>query len=136
MTVDWLLSEDAPENDAPEPMDHTPQPPTLEKVTWADSFLETIKKLILRYGWLYGVYMAIGGLGITLIGILARVMTKRMFSSTPFDAFGAEGSFQFFATNNPVYTLGTVILGIGIVIILAGIILAIYLRKRGNRNRK
>ena len=134
VTIDWLLSEDEPESAAPGTPDHAPQAPNTENTTWVDSIPGVIGKLIRRYGWLYGVYMALGGLGFIIVGTLARVMTRRMFS--PFDAFDADSSFHSFATNNPVSIMGTVILGIGVVLILAGVILAIYLKKRGNGDEK
>lgn len=134
VTIDWLLSEDEPECAIPETPDSTPQTSSPEKTTWVDSIPGVIGKLIRRYGWLYGVYMALGGLGFIIVGTLARVMPRRMFSS--FDVLDADSSFHSFATNNPVSTMGTVILGIGVALILAGVILAIYLKKRGNGDKK
>jgi hypothetical protein len=48
--------------------------------------------------------------------------------------FGSQVSSL--ATNNPVAIMGTVIMGIGIVMMIAGVILAIYLKRQANDAEK
>ncbi len=157
VTADWLLSEDPPAEPAPEPV---PEPQAAPQTTnWVES-VPVLGKLIRRYGWLFGVYTAVSGAGIAFIGLLARVLSKAMFSSFSgmngglfgapgvqvFDSAGnamdpsilngALGStfgsdpFASFATNNPVYLLGGILLVLGLVILAAGIVLAVVLKKR------
>ncbi len=128
---------------------------------WFEAIPGIIGKLIRRYGWLCGVYTALAGLGFVVIGALARIFTRSIFSSDlfgknfGFDVFGNPG-FNFstewvdeagnvisspfeaqassFATNNPVAIMGTVIMVIGVLVILAGVIFAVYMKKRSNAN--
>ena len=89
VTTDWLLSESEPEpaETPPEP-EVTPVPEApAQSDRWVESIPGVIGRLIRRYGWLYGVYTALAGLGYIVIGI---------------------------------------------VMLIAGVILAVYLKKRGN----
>ncbi|MEG0875504.1 MAG: hypothetical protein RSF77_00005, partial [Oscillospiraceae bacterium] len=118
---------------------------------WVDSIPGVIGKLIRRYGWLYGVYTALAGLGFTIMGTLARVLPRIMLSGDPFsnsinsvwyDEAGNVVSSPFaeeissFAAKNPVSIMGTVIMIIGIVMMLAGVALAVYLKRRANDGKK
>lgn len=122
VSIDWLLSEDEPEPATPQ---RAQTPP--ETTTWVDAVPGVLGKLLRHYGWLFGVYLAVGGLGFTIVGTLARVMTRQMFS---FDTYGMYGDMSGFGSNNPVATMGTVIMVIGLVMMLAGVILAVCLKKR------
>lgn len=107
-------------------------------------------KLIRKYGWLFGVYLAISGAGVTLMGILARYMARRMFTDfidDPFpgmdgmlsggsiDSFGDQmtNTFSSFATNNPVSIMGGVFIVLGILMIIGGVALAIILKRRSEQ---
>ena len=144
VTTDWLLSQEEPEQP------QQPESAPVQNSTWVDSVPGVIGKLIRRYGWLYGVYTALAGLGFVVIGALAKIMTRRMFSSFPsgmeFSEFFGSNSVGFdeagnmvtpfgpemsFAANNPVSTMGTVIIVIGVVFIIAGVVLAVYLKNHG-----
>ena len=92
VTTDWLLSESEPE---PEPV----EPPansaagTAESApgaNWVESVPGVIGRLIRRYGWLYGVYTALAGLGLLVIGAIARGVSRSMERSF----FGAMGSMS------------------------------------------
>jgi len=148
VTADWLLSDAKPEGEETE----RPEPPpdaAPQNTNWVDSIPGVIGKLMRRYGWLFGVYLAVVGAGFTLIGGLARYLTRRMFSgfavspfsvidsslsggTVCFDEFGnvINSTVSDFAANNPVSIMGTVILVIGLVMIAAGIILAVVLKKQ------
>lgn len=164
VTTDWLLSEEEPEAEAAsEDNEASQQDIPAADGNWVDSIPGVLGRLIRRYGWLYGVYTAIGGFFFIIIGTLARVLTKRIIEFDPFGtggAFGDLGGFSFdagtiwydeagniipspigpevssFATDNPVSIMGTVIIVIGVVIMIAGIVLAIYLKKRANNGEK
>ena len=121
---------------------------------WVDSIPGLLCKLLRRFGLLFGVYVAIAGAGFTFLGGLARILVRNMFSNT-MTGFGADpfsgggtiwydeagnvlsgpfgSSISSMATNNPVYTMGTVIMVLGIVLLITGIVLAIYLKRRFNR---
>lgn len=154
VSTDWLLSEEEPAE--PEPV--KPESPAPEKTDWVESIPGVIGKLIRQYGWLYGVYSALSGVGFVVLGTLARVMTRQMFSG-----FGNYGSFSgdfggpfggsetvwydeagnvisspfgesvSVAVENPVSIMGTVMIVIGVVLIIAGIVLAVYLKNRDKK---
>lgn len=159
VTADWLLSDAEP--DAPAQPRHAPGPdaPEAERGgarTWVDALPGFIGTMIRRYGWLYGVYTALSGLGFVVIGTLARVLTRQMLSG--FNSFGmgmggsevvwydeagnviapppgAEGLFPAQSSfTSPMMTFGGVILGVGVVLIVAGVALALYLRRRDKRD--
>ncbi|PKM72855.1 MAG: hypothetical protein CVU91_07455 [Firmicutes bacterium HGW-Firmicutes-16] len=151
VTIDWLLTEDEPEEE--KTVDHEPEPtPSAPSTNWIDSIPGVLGTLLRRYGWLFGVYISIGGIGFTAIGTLARYLTRRMFTgffdnsfsdmnsmfsggSIYFDASGnlISNAASGFATNNPVSIMGTVIIVIGIVMIITGVVLAVVLKKRGKQ---
>lgn len=143
VTTDWLLRDDGPEETASEPLAVEAQP---SGTAWVDAIPGVLGRLLRRYGWLFGVYLAAAGAGFTGIGALARYMVRRMFSggiwdmtgggfsgdTMYFDQFGEQvnGAFSNMAANNPVSIMGTVIMALGIVMLISGIILAAVLKKR------
>ena len=127
VSLDWLLSEEEPaEEPGPQPGGY--RPPTPPQSNWADQLPGLIGTLARRYGWLVGIYLMIVGAGFSLVGGLARAATARMFSFA--DINGLE---QTFLRNNPVTLFGTVVLTIGILLMIAGHILAIYLKSRSKK---
>ena len=109
VTTDWLISESEPE---PEPV----EPPansaagTAENApgaNWVESVPGVIGRLIRRYGWLYGVYTALAGLGLLVIGAIARGVSRSMERSffgamdSMSPPFGGYGGFSDFGTAFP-----------------------------------
>ena len=104
VTTDWLLSESEPE---PEPV----EPPANSAAgtagntpgaNWVESVPGVIGRLIRRYGWLYGVYTALAGLGLLVIGAIARGVSRSMersffgamdSMSPPFGGYGGFSDF-------------------------------------------
>ena len=155
VSVDWLLSEDEPEEDSGnseqdaygcftgsrESYDSSRS----RNQDWVDTLPRYIQKIARRWGWLAGVYIAVSGLPLTIIGALATIISNRMlsgFNSSMGGMFGTtieidgniipieDGAFSGFAQNNPVAMLGTAIMVIGIVLIVVGIALAIFLKRK------
>ena len=165
VTTDELLdggepSHDRKEAEAPREEPHrtaapdSPQEGNFEKTTGL------IGRLIRKYGWLAGVRIALSGLGVTLVGALARWGFGAMFgaSESIVSGFGGMGGVQFSPGTSPEiqqavleqlglapaspsfggiesFFLGfaTVILLIGIVTMAAGAALAVYLYQKGNK---
>ena len=137
VTADELLSPAEPGEGAPPPEPPRPQ-------HW--SFWE---RLIRRYGWLAGVYIALSGAGIALVGGLARFAFGRMFRVTVGDRLSGMGwdvgGFPaelegYFGMSTGVSSMGSVlltiaaaILAVGLLILAAGIILAIVLWRKGRK---
>ena len=165
VTTDELLdggepSHDRKEAEAPREEPHrtaapdSPQDGSIEKTTGL------IGRLIRKYGWLAGVRIALSGLGVTLVGVLAQWGFGAMFgaSESIVSGFGGMGGVQFSPGTSPEiqqavleqlglapaspsfggiesFFLGfaTVILLIGIVTMAAGAALAVYLYQKGNK---
>ena len=142
VTVDELLSEEAPrEPEQAPPPRHSPTAGRLGR-------------MVGRWGWLAGVYIALSGLGIVLVGGLARFAFSRMFrmvsagwgAMDPFGSGGWElvlpdgtvtsGGMSGISSMGQVFvTIATVILAVGLVITLAGAVLAVVLYRKGRKNR-
>ena len=137
VTADELLS-------PAEPGEGTPPPEPPRPQHW--SFWE---RLIRRYGWLAGVYIALSGAGIALVGGLARFAFGRMFRVTVGDRLSGMGwdvgGFPaelegYFGMSTGVSSMGSVfltiaaaILAVGLLTLAAGIILAIVLWRKGRK---
>ena len=137
VTADELLS-------PAEPGEGTPPPEPPRPQHW--SFWE---RLIRRYGWLAGVYIALSGAGIALVGGLARFAFGRMLQMTVGDRLSGMGwdvggfpaelegylgmSTGVSSMGSVFLTIATVILAVGLLILAAGIILAIVLWRKGRK---
>ena len=119
VTVDWLLSEEEEPQKNPEISRNSPSP------EWLDHLPRFLSSLAKRYGWLAGIIISVWGFFCTLIGVMARVSIRKMMDFG--DSFGAVVPAL---SDNPVYLFGTVFLILGIVVMLVGICLAIYLKKK------
>ena len=144
ITVDELLSEEAPR----EPEQAPPPPPPRHSPTagW-------LGRMVGRWGWLAGVYIALSGLGVALVGGLARFAFSQMFrmvsagwgAMDPFGSGGWEvilpdgtvtsgGMGGVSSMGQAFVTIATVILAVGLVITLAGVVLAVVLYRKGRKN--
>lgn len=84
VSIDWLLSDEEPEeeegeNSAQEPVSAVPT--GAGNADWMDKLPGFLGKVARRWGWLAGVYVAAGGAGIAGIGGLAKVIVGGMVSS-------------------------------------------------------
>ena len=139
VTADELLSPAEPGEGAPPPEPPRRQYGGFGSLSW----------LIRRYGWLAGVYIALSGAGIALVGGLARFAFGRMFQVTVGDRLNGMGwdvggfpaelegylgmSTGVSSMGSVFLTIATVILAVGLLILAAGIILAIVLWRKGRK---
>lgn len=137
VTADWLISEDDPPEGSAAQSQSVQQPAPVQSPNWVDSLPGAVRGLVKRYGWLAGVYIALCGCGIMLIGIIAKIVVSSMFSA--FGGFGAgiydgipgyDAGFGSFAQNNPVSVMATIMIIIGLVIAAAGVALVVYLKDK------
>lgn len=166
VTTDELLDGGEPSHDREEAEAPREEPPgqTAPSAPQDGNFEKTtglIGRLIRTYGWLAGVRIALSGLGITLVGVLARWGFGAMFgaSESMMSSFGGfGGGVEFTPGTSPeiqravLEQLGmapasspfggiegffpgfaTVILVIGIVTMIAGAALAAFLYQKGNK---
>lgn len=130
VTTDWLLKAGS----EPRVEDETARLGTAEQRTWLDALPSVIGRLVKTYGWLAGVYLAVIGLGFTALGALARHMVRRMMMGS--GSFGFSGRMfhdpfsMHITADDPVSIMGGFIMGSGIVMLLAGIFLAVFLKRR------
>lgn len=137
VTADWLISEDDPPEGSAAQSQSVQQPAPVQSPNWVDSLPGAVRGLVKRYGWLAGVYIALCGCGIMLIGIIAKIVVSSMFSAFGgFDAGiyggipGYDTGFGSFAQNNPVSVMATIMIIIGLVIAAAGVALTVYLKDK------
>ena len=123
VTTDYLLSvEEVPERT---------EPPRHSNPDFLDRLPGFVGQLFRRYGWLGGLYLSLSGTGFLGMGLLIRYMVSRMFGNIGiFGTAAADPVFADFIRQSPVYIMGGFIMVVGIVMILAGVILALWLRKR------
>lgn len=161
VTTDYLLRDEYPAKEE-EPAQNTytaTTQPTASYPDWLDRLPGFLGKMLRRFGWLAGVYMAVIGGLFTLLGALARFIAQSMFNSfesissgmfdgfdsvtsgfggmgSPFDSY-TDSMFDTFnqqvsnmAANNPVTIMANFLMILGIVMLIGGIILAIFLKKK------
>ncbi len=123
---------------------------------WVEHLPGFLGSMVKRYGWLVGVRMAISGLAFSAIGVLARVMFKRMTAFHPgsfsgganfepsvnfgdFSITGIGGVDPFTSFQNSTWDMASTytgfIIGLSLVITAAGVVLAIVLKKWGDREK-
>ena len=61
VSIDWLLSDE-------EPIEPQPQPQGRSVPSWVENLPGVLGRLVKRFGWLVGVYIAVGGLVFLLLG--------------------------------------------------------------------
>lgn len=122
VSADWLLSEDAPEEPAAE------KPSASKKQDVLNRLPGFLRQLFRRYGWLGGVYLAAIGAMFTVIGALMRHVFWYGFSGN-FDLhYLVDDGYV-----SPITIFYTFVIVLGIVMLLAGIILAIVLKRWGKK---
>ena len=159
VTADHLLNDaEGPEQDAPPPPP-SPQTPSQPPQDILGSNLPgCIGKMVRRWGWLAGIYLALQGAGVTLVGLIARWGFGSMFaaSNQMMSGFGMGGGWAYDGppemASSVMEALGvapqvspmsgvqsfflgftTLILVIGLAMVIGGLILAYVLWKRGKK---
>ena len=138
VTTDWFLSDKGIE--VKSSTSSSSQPSAASSMpSWVENLPSIMGKMIKRNGWIVGVYMAFSGAAIAGLGFLARFMTKSMFGlfgSPGDDLFGQDPVFIEFATRNPVSIMGSVFIFIGSILFIAGILIAVALKKYAQRENQ
>lgn len=161
VTTDHLLDEEAePERSAPPPptrADAPPPPPA--PAPEHDPFSRLpgfIRKMVRRWGWLAGVYLALEGAGAVLFGLLGRFMVSGFFRGVgDMGGFGMGGGWAysgppeleeaimgelgvvqtspFSGIRSVMMAIPTLALVIGLIMVIGGLILAYVLWKQGKK---
>lgn len=153
VTADHLLDEeDEPGRSAPPPVPDTaaPPPPGQDRFSELPGFLG---KMVRRWGWLAGIYIAASGLGPALFGVIGLIMvssaSQAMNSMGGWDLAPLPGETMYMDVNGKlvpfngssgfsgavsgIAAIPAIFLVIGIVMIAGGLILAYVLWKKGNK---
>ena len=157
VTTDYLLS-DEPVEETAEPSE-APEPPQNPPVypEWVNNLPKHMMNMVKKFGWLYGLRVAVGGALMTAIGFLGRWMFKTMFFSgagTSYGGWTTSGdvpqsilnglnrqsgfvtsgldSFHSTAWNVASGFTGFIIF-LGICTLLCGVVLALALRSWGEK---
>ena len=137
VTTDWLLSEEdpAPDESAPPPAAHT----------WVDAVPGAVGRLLRQYGWLFGLRMAISGGLFAAFGFLMRAVMRNPFGgsadrvilSDPYGDLGGVvwtdeagnllGRTGGMSVTNPASMISGFVIGLGLILLIAGIVIAVSL---------
>ena len=145
VSTDWLLTEEEPEEENATgwtTQDAAPDPGASRGSDWVDALPGALGRLCRRFGWLAGVYIALSGLGITIVGAIARVMFGIMFGSTVISGLPAGVSSSDIIGQLPSFDSGFqivsriplvfsgIIIALGAILMIGGVILAVVLKKK------
>lgn len=118
VTTDWLLSEEK----------------IYEEVKKESAAGETgfgfIKRVVKKYGWLAGVYISVCGIPVALLGWFLRFRLLKSFAKF---AGVPENTLDAQLYNLPILKVYSVIMIVGIILIIVGIVLAVFLKRKGKR---
>ena len=164
ITTDQLLSGEKPPEQAPPGSGLPSQTPPGKRSGSggeASGVWGHVGRAVKRNSWLFGVYVALGGLGTALVGGIARFAFSRMFRVAIGGMYGYDWAASAVdATGNPIdlppevagelfgnssfggvtvlsgmgqvfVTIATIILVVGILTAVAGGVLALWLYKKG-----
>lgn len=146
VSADWLLS------DQEEPEQPVEPASSASSQGGMDSLPGFLRHTARKYGWLLGVYIAVGGFFIMAVGIVARLVSKAMlsnFSSSLGSGFGTSlgGGFATISGLDgfpgiaghtasiaaPFMIITGFAIVIGTILFIGGIVLAVYLKKKGTK---
>ena len=155
VTTDHLLDEGAePERPAsPPPAQEPSAPPPPPQSAPGSSLPGFIGRMVRRWGWLAGVYLALEGAGLTLFGLVGRFMVSGFFRgmgdmgsfgmgdgwtySGPPELetaiMGAVQTSPFSGIQSVMMAIPTLALVIGLIMVIGGLILAYVLWKQGRK---
>lgn len=128
VSVDWLLSEEEPQTEQPRTSPEEAAAASLPQ--WLEHLPKYLRRIIRRYGWLGGLVISLHGLVLALAGGAFRWMSRKMMMANMAVWAAEAGSVQNQMPSNPVDTLGGVVLAVGVVVIIAGLLLSLFLRRK------
>lgn len=159
VTTDHLLDEGAePERPAsPPPAQEPSAPPPPPQAAPGSGLPGFVGRMVRRWGWLAGIYLALEGAGLTLFGFVGRFMFSSFFQSigsmggmgfggAPFGGFPGDyviynesgqviqsGSSGLSGIQSAMLAIPTLALIIGLIMVIGGLILAYVLWKNGKK---
>ena len=123
--------------------------------SWLDNFPKFLQTGIYRYGWLYGIHLALYGLGLSIFGVIGKLMINSYVKNTvpsdfgndilitpdnlppeAIDAIKEELGYQAPPANRTMSIIPNTALIIGIIVIIIGVVLALELKEWGEQQEK
>ena len=138
ITTDQLLSPEPPQSSRPSSApssapSHAPDPKY--------QAIPFFGRMVRRWGWLAGVYLFLQGAGMTLVGGIARYAFSSMMAPVyQFQGMTGTGMEVLFAddpfsrTSSVFLTIPTVIMVLGVLVMIAGAVLAAVLWRERKKN--
>ena len=117
VTTDWLLNDDAPlPEPSPQPEAPPPQPAPDTKYqnpqaavahTWVDDIPGLLGTLMRKYGWIFGVRLAISGAGLLAFGLFVSVVSSAFFGGISNPGFSEpwSGSVWYDEAGNVIHAV-------------------------------
>ena len=135
ISVDRLLSEDEPEEDAGREYDAGTFVPGMDG---AASKSRGFRNGLKHWCWLSGILIAVIGAYLLFQAVMAKLAMSGMRNmlntvasdGSPIFVNGVQTTVEGFLESNPVTTVSTAWLIAGIVLMIAGIVLAVFLKKK------
>ena len=133
VSLDWLLSEDGPEEAAAAP------PGRGTDGAGSSARAQALRRGVKRWCWLAGVLLAVCGVYFIYQAAIAKLAVSGLLNLINIDGGltgttvlvnGVDTPIGDLLANNPVSAISTVWLVIGIVLVLAGAVLAVFLKKK------
>lgn len=116
VSLDWLIKGDEEKKEE-----------TREKAPFEERLPKFLGNMVKRFGWLAGVRMAIGGVMFFLVGLIANIGVNTMYPGIGgFD----DPFFRDVVENNPMTTMSYFMMGLGAVLAVGGVVLAVLLKKK------
>lgn len=128
VTADWLLSEEEPQG----AREYTEEKTEEQSDDWLSSVPGMLGRLARRFGWLAGVYVSVMGAGALIFGLIVRFVITLPLRSIANDPLWAV-DIDMMMKNNPIVTVGNIFIIAGVLVIIAGIALAVFLKKKLNK---
>lgn len=139
VSLDWLLSEDGPDEAGAGGGCDTGAPVQGTDGSGGTARTQAFRQGIKRWCWLAGVLLAACGAYLIYQAAMAKLAVSGLLSLVNIDGGltdttvlvnGVETPIGDLLANNPVSAISTVWLVIGIVLVLAGAVLAVFLKKK------
>ncbi len=126
VSADWLLNDADSGPPQEEGAAKGPSPGFPDRLERLPGF---IGRMVRKYGWLFGVYQAVMGTVLSLIGLFLILFGKRLLCGFFKPPAGMENNpiLQVF---NPVAAFGGGVLVVGIPLLISGLLLAVFLKRK------
>ena len=126
VSADWLLNDigpEPPQEDGAAKESSSGSPDRLEQLPGF------IGRMVRKYGWLFGVYQAVMGTVLSLIGLILILFSRQILSGFFRPPAGMEHN-PILSIFNPVAAFGGGLLVIGILLLVSGILIAVFLKRK------